>query len=294
MCGLDINPLSRHGRIPHPSSGRVLKRRGACQRLPALGMRPPSAALLLLTATVVSSNPRYRIVITATVGQDQAALGEFELLDEDGRSLAIRRAINPGGTQKSTERAERVVDGQPSTKWMDHDFFLPAPGLTESTGSILELELASADEAPSGYRLYTANDQPRRDPTSWTFDMRSSADELWHTLHTVNDFVPPWCVRPTNEREHPPCQTRAMPKSRHANIPPCQELPPCRTPASSSIIAHAHPAAVPSGQAQSPQRLLMPPYAPVGPAPARTCRAMAPSGGSRGRLHRRCPSTDLS
>ena len=123
---------------------------------------------LLLTTAVrceASTENVYRFVITATMGQVQAALGEIELLNDQGQPLFIHAITNPGGRQADSERAEFVADGNVRTKWIDLDFLDPTAGAPNSS-STLVISLVNPSDMPHGYRFYTANDHPKRDPIS--------------------------------------------------------------------------------------------------------------------------------
>ena len=149
-----------------------------------------------LAAQILDTNQgaRYRFVFTRVDGRyrsDSVALGEVELLGAGGGNLLILRVTNPGGEQRVTQNAERAIDGSAVTKWIDTNFELPAPGLLEGNTSILQFTLADPAGEVDGYRFYTANDAPLRDPVSWRFEKRASGADTWHVLHAIDGFHPP-------------------------------------------------------------------------------------------------------
>eukprot|EP00966_Prymnesium_polylepis_P162674 3759559-Prymnesium_polylepis.1 len=159
-----------------------------CAGLAAAQLAAPQAA-------EASQGPRYRFVFTRVDGHpdsDAVALGEVELLGVDGQQLTIFSITNPGGAHKVAENAERAVDGTAATKWIDTNYLEPAPGLLAANTSILQLTLAHPTDVAVGYRLYTANDAPPRDPVAWRFERRSPTDDAWHVLHQVDGLRPPF------------------------------------------------------------------------------------------------------
>ena len=145
-------------------------------------------------AHVATQGSSYRFVFTKVDGRrhsDSVALGEVELLGASGGPLHIYSIANPGGAHKVTQNAERAIDGTPMTKWIDSNYEIPAPGLAEYNTSILQFTLANQAQEVVGYRLYTANDAPLRDPVSWRFERQASSGVAWHTLHQIDEFQAP-------------------------------------------------------------------------------------------------------
>ena len=104
---------------------------------------------------------------------DGVQLAEVMLYSGSMRLLRSRSAVNPGGTcPHRRQEAASVIDGMLSTKWVD-----TAMG-TSANKSVLVLHFDTAEQGnrpdpssldPSNlqYELFTANDNPRRDPVSW-------------------------------------------------------------------------------------------------------------------------------
>jgi hypothetical protein len=83
----------------------------------------------------------------------------------DGETLMGATATNPGGNSPAGEPPANAVDGVLTSKWLD---FNKAP---------LVLDFGAPVEA-DGYRFGTANDEPARDPISWTLE-GSDDNETW-------------------------------------------------------------------------------------------------------------------
>lgn len=149
------------------------------------------AVRALLCVSVVSAQ-EYRFVFTKIDGRhanyDAVALSDIELLGWGGEDVHISRIENPGGTfPRVVENADRAIDDDLTTKWIDTSFTDPTP--TANT-SILQFHLFNPNEVILGYRFFTANDAPHRDPVSWQFEKRTS-DNKWTIVHSVSDFLPP-------------------------------------------------------------------------------------------------------
>lgn len=160
-------------------------------------MGRPGLGLALAALARAAAN-EYRLVFTqvdiqSTQASPTVSLSEVQLLGVDGEKLSLVRVENPGGTsQRPSENADRAIDGDLTTKWLDMSFLSPPPGLEGlSAGSILLFTLSNPSEVAVGYRLYTAPDAPHRDPISWIFQEGSSSEGTWLTLHSVNGFRPP-------------------------------------------------------------------------------------------------------
>ena len=74
-----------------------------------------------------------------------------------GTQLAVRNAINPGGSNPPNEVPSKAIDGSVSTKWLDFN----------KRTLILEF---SSSVSINGYVWYTANDHTERDPIRWTLE----------------------------------------------------------------------------------------------------------------------------
>ena len=89
-------------------------------------------------------------------------------------------ATNPGGSNPQNQQAPQAIDSYLSTKWLD---FNGAPG---SRGySILEVSLAGVSTVTE-YQLFTANDNPKRDPITWDLYAQDNATSQWHKISHVH------------------------------------------------------------------------------------------------------------
>ena len=125
------------------------------------------------------SDIRYRYLrwnITEVVYGTQTQVSEFQIL-RDGVWINPPVPTNPGGNNPPGETPDKLVDGSTSTKWLDFNY----------STSYLEFDFGSRLPV-HGYRWYTANDNPSRDPTSWTIEV-SQDGLLWTTLHTVTGHL---------------------------------------------------------------------------------------------------------
>eukprot|EP00966_Prymnesium_polylepis_P209992 4863285-Prymnesium_polylepis.1 len=94
-------------------------------------------------------------------------LAEVKLYDLAGAELVVLQASNPGGAPyRWWEGASSAVDNDPSTKWLDLNCSVPGGGQR----SLLRLTMAATAQVAS-YDFVTANHQPNRDPTDWTFGL---------------------------------------------------------------------------------------------------------------------------
>ncbi|KAL1529423.1 hypothetical protein AB1Y20_000372 [Prymnesium parvum] len=116
---------------------------------------------------------------------DAVALGEVEMLSEDGSLLPIASIRNPEGSQREEENAARAADGVNATKWIDTSFHS-----NSSNSSVLHITLSDPPLPLAGYRFFTANDAPQRDPISWRLE-RLEPLGTWALLHEVHHVEPP-------------------------------------------------------------------------------------------------------
>ena len=130
--------------------------------------RKPLASLLTPNGTV-SPPARYstlRLLIHSIAHPTEplalsTQLAEIRLY-EGGRRLSIASAVAIGGDGPADLGAARAVDGNYNTKWAD-----AAVLRGDGNASILELRLHAPARVTS-YELVSADDQPSRDPASWT------------------------------------------------------------------------------------------------------------------------------
>lgn len=134
----------------------------------------------------------YRFIFTKLRGSghhqlpDGMQISEIVLTAADERTLRIVAAHNPGGQQpgRGTQGATAVCDGSLATKWFD--------GALQGNGSSkLLLQVAPGEPPAAFYTLYTANDNPRRDPSDWTLDVRDEDAAAWRLVDSAESVEPP-------------------------------------------------------------------------------------------------------
>jgi hypothetical protein len=100
------------------------------------------------------------------------------------------------------QSAHAAVDGSLATKWFDGS-------LAARSESRLVLGLPTSAPPVAAYSFVTANDNPKRDPTAWTFEVHEaptaagrsgggggggsggSAAAMWRTLDVADGVAPP-------------------------------------------------------------------------------------------------------
>ena len=111
-------------------------------------------------------------------------LAEVKLWADDGSQISVARAVNVGGEAPYPGQvASRSIDGSTSTKWTDMNF------LTNGY-SLLELTLDAATKV-SEFELFTANDNTKRDPVSWTFGGAQQSGGPYEMFRSVQSYVVP-------------------------------------------------------------------------------------------------------
>eukprot|EP00965_Chrysotila_dentata_P198069 6178575-Pleurochrysis_carterae.AAC.4 len=204
--------------------------------------------------------PALRLLITETrlPGASETALGEVKLLTARG-TARVQSALNPSGRNPAFEGADRAVDGDVRSKWLDANF-------SSSYESELLLVLNEAETLPvTAYELFTASDGSQRDPSSWTLSYQRAGQSEWVLLHAVNGLLPPL----DRSAAYTPTpflvvQTPSSPPTMPPNVPPC--LSPSRPPAISSPFLQSSLPLLPFQTPTLPQSLftspLHPPIAP--------------------------------
>ncbi|MBB5350202.1 hypothetical protein HNR46_000426 [Haloferula luteola] len=151
-----------------------------------------TATSTLVLRSVVGGEMNFRYVrFTPVTTRDAAAdfvqLSEFEFYDELGFLVVPVAVTNPGGVNPVPEEGpESLLDGDPTTKWVDDakapvvfDFGSVAPGVTE-------------------YAMGTAGNLPGWDPVRYY--MEGSADgESWTLIENMTAFDLPV---PTNRQSY--------------------------------------------------------------------------------------------
>ena len=110
-------------------------------------------------------------------------LQELQLFSslEGGSPIRIKHIANPGGRSPLKQLPHRLFDGDATSaasKFVDLN--MPANGK-----SVLEITLHHAHDIAS-YELFTANDVPGRDPTTWHIYALSVNNKEWRLVHSMS------------------------------------------------------------------------------------------------------------
>ena len=117
--------------------------------------------------------------------RDGMQLSEITLYAADDSEIQVVTSLNPGGQQPSARQGPSAAcDGSLATKWFDSS-------LKESGSVKLLLQVAPGALPVASYGLFTANDNPRRDPSRWTLDVRDEGAGAWHLIDSAEGVVPP-------------------------------------------------------------------------------------------------------
>ena len=131
-----------------------------------------------------------RFVFTATAQMNcEFQLQELQLFSttaEDAKPIAIKHVHSPGGHSPLRQAASMLVDGNIASPWSKY------VNMNHATDqqTTLEFGLEALDTQVAAYQLFTANDNPGRDPTAWTVS-RLTSDGQWELLQVVTRAVPP-------------------------------------------------------------------------------------------------------
>ena len=169
------------------------------------------------------------------------------------KSLRIRHISNPGGWSPTKQLPLRLHDGDTSSefsKFVDLN-------MSTSGKSILDIVLHERVHV-AAYELFTANDNPGRDPMGWSLyslshDWRQSS---WRCVHTVAGVVPPETRFASYGRFSTESASHSTNHLWHARIfpadprwwPPSPSVPPSLAPAHppASQTAESTPLTLPS------------------------------------------------
>jgi len=115
---------------------------------------------------------RFTVLQTRTVGQNPG-ISEFQLT-LDGETVLLPTGVVASASTFSvpTGGPERLIDNNAVTKWL----------ATANNGQFFRLDLRRP-VAFNGYRWFTANDMPERDPVSWVLEV-SADNNFWYTVDT--------------------------------------------------------------------------------------------------------------
>ncbi len=126
----------------------------------------------------------WRWYITGRRGADNAGIQVSEWDWMNGNSPTNVTPTNPSGSNPSGEGPAQAVDNSTNSKWLDFNFGGTVTNVNNGF-SILQFDFGSPVQI-NGYRWWTANDAPNRDPVSWLIQ-RSSNNISWTTVHTVTN-----------------------------------------------------------------------------------------------------------
>ncbi|MDB4687690.1 discoidin domain-containing protein [Akkermansiaceae bacterium] len=175
--------------------------------------REVDVTLLVRTVAQGSANFRFLRFTPAWLaeelpGFDDASsiqLAEFEFFN-GVIQIAPVTVSNPGGNSPAGEGVSKVIDGDPGTKWLDFN----KEGLVFDFGSQTNI---------TAYRWTTANDEPSRDPVSWSLE-GSNDGTNWSLVDNV-----------TRNRANP-SENVAV----YAGLPRGATTPPIPVPDASSLL----------------------------------------------------------
>ena len=214
----------------------------------------------------------------------EVQLQEVQLFASGRLPVRIVGASNPGGASPPTQPAANVINGDlrsNGAKWVDLN-------MANSSRSLLVLQLESPQQL-TAYLLHTANDNPARDPTSWTVHCLIGSD--WILADAQHAIVPPsarhasygsfpflWgpVPAPSSAASRPP---PALPATPHRRVRPQRLItqpPPSSSPTLlGQPLPQSHmwpPPPLPRHQPRPPPPSLPPP-SPIPRAPHRPPRA---------------------
>lgn len=129
---------------------------------------------------------RYRFVFSGVRSAGKPLqLQEIVLRSSSGALLLPQAVTNPLGSSPPSQQVVDLFDQNleaPSSKWLDLNFPL-------ALNSTVEIILRPGSPAPASYELFTANDNPGRDPTAWEF--ARLAETGWEVLDRQQGVRPP-------------------------------------------------------------------------------------------------------
>ena len=206
--------------------------------------------------------PQLRLVITEVREPERAeasaSIGELRLYGSAGQRLLIARASNPGGDMPRGQEAAFAFDGDETTIWIDLKF----PTTRRS-----ELRFTMATYEPIvAYEIFTASQQPKRDPVTWILEAYGGDPSLggsgeWIPLSTVVNHSPPYgrsvsiTGGPISDLSWPP------------PAPPMPPAPPRPPPSPPPPPPPPHPPSPPPPKPSPPTPPAPPPAPPMPPAP---------------------------
>ncbi len=148
-----------------------------------------------------------KIIITANRGESMVQLARiaFSFVPQ------VISVTNPNGSSPYREEAHNLLDGQLHTKWLDFNLqrngsselifvvgsertSLPAPRKSKmrSLWDMVVYPSSPALNLKPTYQLWTANDFPQRDPTSWILMGQHVGSTDWDILDIQDCVEPPY------------------------------------------------------------------------------------------------------
>uniref|UniRef100_A0A7S4BDV3 Uncharacterized protein n=1 Tax=Chrysotila carterae TaxID=13221 RepID=A0A7S4BDV3_CHRCT len=163
-----------------------------------------------------------KFVFTLVRGPSESIqLQEVAFYDPDGKAIAVSSIENPSGSSPIAHTPERAADGHVSTKgskWLDLNF-------GASKRSTLLLTLANESFLGS-YELWTANDNPARDPVGWQIHLQIG--ESWLEVDSRVVLPPEGRFESYGRMQLPPAPF--PPSSLPSTIPALVSSPSCPPP----------------------------------------------------------------
>ena len=127
------------------------------------------------------------LVFTQTSKRPECQLQELQLFastSADANPIPIRHVHNPGGRSPLRQVPAMLIDGNIESAWSK---FINLNHVTDGQ-TILEFGF-QAPVSVLAYQLFTANDNPGRDPTAWYVSVL--VDGQWYIVHVRSGVVPP-------------------------------------------------------------------------------------------------------
>ena len=217
--------------------------------------------------------PQLRLVITSIRepqrAEASASIGELRLYGEAGKRLPVGHASNPGGQMPRGQEAAFAFDDDLSSIWIDLRFPI-------SLRSEIRFTMATYEPIVA-YEIFTASQQPKRDPISWVLEAYGGDPSIggtgeWTALSTISNIEPPeersvsimgpiadlfW---PPPAPPFPPAPPRSPP------LPPAPNLPPNPPPPPPPPPPHPKPPAPPAPPPCPPDPPMPPALPPVPPS----------------------------
>ncbi|MEJ6473386.1 discoidin domain-containing protein [Pseudoalteromonas piscicida] len=146
------------------------------------------AALEALRLPIYSALEAHPVTAQLDLSADSIMDLSLPLFDEPISSGPMQQVMTAGATATArnaisdAESADKAFDGDPQTKWLDHNDWQGPP--TEASPSWIQVDFATA-KAISGVYITSANDAPERDPENFALLASNDAGATWVKLGDV-------------------------------------------------------------------------------------------------------------